>query len=458
MARCLLARLLVAACAVPPLHGSGIKCSTKFTVNHLKAPDTASQYNGVELPDVCIQHPGPYHAFVIGDWGGIVYFDFLAPRPADKRSVLFPLFRRRFVKGIDDSAQMRVSRAMQAAANLVKVDYILNVGDNFYWGGIKGVCGDPPFTADPSKQWNNTFEWVYDGSLAAIPWLGVLGNHDYGGYKFTSKWEENIGYSWGGGATNTRRWVTPALYWGQRVHYPGFAVDYLFVDTNPTEAWLPGLNDDHNICSKAHNEVDDSCGAQGPTSLAACHNWFWGMWDTQWVWLHKRLGQSLHSRWQIAVTHFPPKWFKSQWNCLADKYGIDLHISGHVHHQRILAPGDKMNDIHGPTCTIVSGGGGGITSEGIPSMGGHDDQYGFVDLMLTKDHITVHAISHGAKLRKKLVCHGRGHNPGRQCKIAERNRKRAVRYGFYAKKKVGQQGRQFLRRLDGMSPQNVTFV
>ncbi|CAE7300628.1 CMD1 [Symbiodinium sp. KB8] len=52
-----------------------------------------------------------------------------------------------------------------------------------------------------------------------------------------------------------------------------------------------------------------------------------------------------------------------------------------------------------PTAFVVSGGGGGITSEAIPSENGEDDQYGFMDLTVSKHEIKITAVSHGGQIR-----------------------------------------------------------
>lgn len=44
-----------------------------------------------------------------------------------------------------------------------------------------------------------------------------------------------------------------------------------------------------------------------------------------------------------------------------------------------------------------------MTSEHAPDWGGNDDQYGFMDLTLSKDNLTVEAISHGGQVRRKIV-------------------------------------------------------
>jgi len=92
----------------------------------------------------------------------------------------------------------------------------------------------------------------------------------------------------------------------------------------------------------------------------------------------------------------------------AAQYGIDIVIAGHVHLQEVnyktggktslgRVTGVDMGDV----AWVVSGGGGGITSEGItaaaPSVDGHDDGYGFLDMEISLESIKITAISHGGK-------------------------------------------------------------
>ena len=44
---------------------------------------------------------------------------------------------------MDDNPQILVANAFKARAALKDPQYILNVGDNFYWGGIEKTCGEP---------------------------------------------------------------------------------------------------------------------------------------------------------------------------------------------------------------------------------------------------------------------------------------------------------------------------
>jgi len=370
-------------------------------------PAKATGHNGIRVTDACFGWQGPNksaHVFVIGDWGG--EWTPQGPKPADHRARRFGVRWRPFATGIDDHAQLLVAHQMALRAPQTKPDYILNVGDNFYWSGI----GDPKsygngmvsaitcstnqywLQGPPSQQWSTLWDKVYTGPyLAGLQWLGVLGNHDYGGFVFTSDWHQSIGFTWMSGG----RWLTPAQYWRAKAWYPDFSIDYYFVDSNFVDALPPDVDPEHNMCSRMHNEPGASCPSTGPENVDACNGWFTSLWADQVKWLETNLHNSA-AEWQVVVTHFPPSFAQDVWAALSRKYGIDLIIVGHAHFQSVTY------DPHGPfglTGVIISGGGGGITSEAPPATDGNDDQYGFVDLSLGREEIVVESISHGGKVR-----------------------------------------------------------
>lgn len=377
---------------------AGMKeCTDRFRAPQ---PDGATDLNGIVLPPVCfLATDEPHHVFVIGDWGGISPSEGMIPVPADHRSPKFH-HRRPFVLGADNSAQLNVAEQMTLRAERSRPDYVLNVGDNMYWGGVHDRCGKPvAWCDDKGGQWERIFERIYRGAgLEAKQWLGVLGNHDYGGHTFANGWDQTIAYTWATGGASSGRWFTPALYWTQQVRYRGFAVDYFFVDSNVFDAFDPSASHNHNICSRQNNPKNASCGSLGPSSVDDCFFWFQRLWDAQAVWLDKALEMSF-ATWQIVVTHFPPEWGANHWKILSYKHGIDLILSGHRHQQEVHHL--PYENFLSPTAYIVSGGGGGITSESVPSADGNDDQYGFMDLALTKDEILIEAISHGGAVRKR---------------------------------------------------------
>ncbi|CAK9050800.1 Hypothetical protein SCF082_LOCUS27964 [Durusdinium trenchii] len=94
---------------------------------------------------------------------------------------------------------------------------VINVGDNFYWGGVDCHCGNMYARCD-TKQWKWIYEEMWKGpGIDGKQWLGVLGNHDWGGWQFNKGWDQVIAYSWGGLAESTGRWLQPSIYWAAPV-------------------------------------------------------------------------------------------------------------------------------------------------------------------------------------------------------------------------------------------------
>lgn len=385
-------------------------CSRSF--QRPPRPEKVDEHNGIKLQDVCLAGEGPFHAFIIGDWGSILegHWHHAANNIANRM--------RRFVDGVDTNPQDRVRDQMRKRAPHSKPDYFLNVGDSFYWGGIDGPCGSLDFTTKWSSQFWKLYNTFYTGEgIDGKPWLGVLGNHDWGGWCFHNAWDRIIGYTWNPHSQD--RWFIPALYWAQTVHYPDFSVDYYFLDTNVWDAYDFDNPSQHNICSKYKNPWNSECPA-GLTSVWRCPSWFKELWESQKKWL-AALVQDSTADWRIVVTHFPPyfpEWLNEvkEWT---KELEIDLFVTGHRHEQHTHGVGDPKTliwpsggpgpwkhlytDFLDPSSWVVSGGGGGVTSEMLPHWSGQDDQYGFMDMTLTKDALLIEAISHGGILRRNIT-------------------------------------------------------
>merc|ERR1740117_419267 len=109
--------------------------------------------------------------------------------------------------------------------------------------------------------------------------------------------------------------------------------------------------------------------------------------------------------WQIIVSHFPPETCVFHPEVAYDlrdlgyKYGIDFVVSGHRHGQELHPSG------YGARCPgqtagipyIITGGGGGITSEAAAEM-----SYGFMDMTLTKDVLTIVDYTHTKTERGRM--------------------------------------------------------
>ena len=403
-------------------------------------PKTAMGYKGEHWPTTEISGTGEMHIFLIGDWGGLdgtldtaenrpemIAYDWgRQPGPSvfprsrwDKphkeklcgHTAFVECFNTRgqppciegcgYVPGVDDQPQLLVAEAFKARAALKDPQYILNVGDNFYWGGIEKTCGTPMDQISyPTKhQFDQIFEGIYQGpGLTGKPWFSVLGNHDWGGFKFNNGWDQQMSYTW-----FSDRWVLPAPYYKTTVVYKDldFDVDYYFLDSNFLDAMPPEEDPNHNMCSSKNNPADATCASTGgPASVESCPQWFADLWAEQKVWIKNLLPQST-ATWQIVVTHFPcghEQGFYSQLRA----QGLDLLITGHRHDQELWQPEHHWKNHMGVTC-IVTGGGGGITSEATPNPNNTVDwygeaQYGFYDLTISKTEILIESINYDSEL------------------------------------------------------------
>jgi len=438
------------ACGAPPCSCSTQPCTTCYGGAPAKKarPECANgeqtiacvpprqplDYNGMAW--TTLRYPGTQemHIFAIGDWGGmdgslnpvegrtkLMAFSW----GARKGPTVFPRTRWNryhtvelcdhdefvkcydthgedcpescgYVQEVDEKPQQLVAQAMAERAKKNPPQYVLNVGDNFYWGGIEKTCGTPmheiSFTAH--HQFDQVFEKVYDG-IGEAPWLSVLGNHDWGGRQFVNGWDQQIAYTW---ASN--RWIMPAAYFMVHVEYPDqdFTVDIYMIDTNFMDAKDTYEDADHNICGPNNPAGADCSHVGGPSSIYQCKSFFQKLWADQKTWITNKLRES-RADWQITVTHFP---------CGQDgehgafyrhlrREGLDLLVTGHRHDQELWRPGDNFNYMGDLAC-FVTGGGGGISSEATPDPNNKEDwfgeaQYGFFDLTITKDKMTIESIN-----------------------------------------------------------------
>lgn len=370
-----------------------------FTCNETEkyppAPANLMDLNGVAWPTACWDGKDEQHFFVIGDWGGM-----MGNPPTTFKN------RPHIIPEIDTHAQSLVAARMADVAQSSKPKFVVNVGDNFYPGGIggPGQCNALTGKTDATGFiiFKNVFETIYKGpGLDGVEWWGVLGNHDYGGYHYNVHWDQNIFYTWHSPDT---RWLTPALYWSRKVQFRDFTVDFYFFDSNRCDTFgSPDVDPNHNICSRNNNKPPQplTCPGTSMVDPDTCWSWFKTLWETQKTWLAKNLEAST-AEWQIIVTHYPATWepgLSDIWKTYFPKYGVDLYISGHTHQQQFVENTEAL----GNTPFIITGGGGGITSEIIPDIRGQDDAYGFMDLTITRDEIKVVMYSHGGVGNKTIV-------------------------------------------------------
>jgi hypothetical protein len=158
--------------------------------------------------------------------------------------------------------------------------------------------------------------------------------------------------------------------------YPtkGFTVDYYILDTNMGDVKSPDEDTHHNPCNRWHNKASN-CQPFGPQNPDHCVEWFKELWDNQAIWLEAKLKES-EADWQIIVTHYPPEGWVAYRKMFVDlkriaqDYGVDLFVTGHRHVQTLYENGLAAWCDTAEIPYVVSGGGGGITSDFIPADAG----------------------------------------------------------------------------------------
>ncbi|CAK9091245.1 unnamed protein product [Durusdinium trenchii] len=262
------------------------------------------------------------------------------------------------------------------------------IGD---WGGILQSGAKPltfknrPNIVDPIDLYAQSYvadkmadvaaekepKFIINGpGLAGVEWWGVLGNHDYGGYHYNVHWDQNIFYTWH--APNSR-WLTPALFWKRKAQFRNFSADFFFVDTNKVDTYqTPDVDPEHNICARSHNVPPQPLGCNG-TSITSP--------DTCWSFFRRPVESA---------------------EILAGAAAGDLLC-------RLADYRDSLSTLlrtmSGETPYVISGGGGGITSEILPTKTGEDDGYGFMDVIIKHDSMHIYLYSHGGVDKKTIIRH-----------------------------------------------------
>lgn len=338
---------------------------------------------------------------------------------------------------VEGKVQKRIADRMSDRNDMLTKEgtppqFVVNVGDNFYPGGVDVHCGSNDVADHTMKQFEYVWKNVYTGELTTrMEWWSVLGNHDYGGVCYAKGWDQQILYTY----TPNSKWIMPGQYWMRGVQYKNMKIDFFFVDGS----WLDtkdgggGQAQNHDICQFDPKVPDDvcqqskgfspQCGVTGPSNGGDCENWFKALWAEQYEWLTRVVPASdKTAQWQIVVTHYPAA--KSlghagvnqiDWKVWGPKMGIELVISGHKHFQRVykgMIPGSgphgsisgTTEDWDQGTTSVITGGGGGITSDNVQNAqeDGQDDAYGFFEFHATLEQLEITGYSHGG-LQEKLI-------------------------------------------------------
>lgn len=274
----------------------------------------------------------------VGDWGGLPLPPYVTP------------------------LEVANAKGMTRAAQTMGADFVLALGDNFYFTGVRSV-DDPRFS--------ETFESVYSAPELHIPWYVIAGNHDHKGNV-----SAQIAYS-----HRSSRWHFPDFYYDVVLPIPGSnaSLTLLMIDT----ITMCGNTDDFG-----HGQPE------GPEDLELSNK--------QLQWLKEKL-KAAKSEFVVVAGHFPV-WSVAEHgptHCLVkhlhpllQKYQATAYFCGHDHNLQYLQETDS------PIGYVLSGAGNFIDEslkheDAVPegSLRFHFSDFeslgGFVHVEVTKDAMTL---------------------------------------------------------------------
>uniref|UniRef100_K3WNU3 Calcineurin-like phosphoesterase domain-containing protein n=1 Tax=Globisporangium ultimum (strain ATCC 200006 / CBS 805.95 / DAOM BR144) TaxID=431595 RepID=K3WNU3_GLOUD len=357
-------------------------------------------------------------AFAIGDWGATTY---------SKNGSCCSRRSDYSFNAFDRHAELGVAKLMGLTAAVQKPKVIMGHGDNFYW---EGILDD----TDQAYRFEATFEDKYtDKALIDVPWVNVMGNHDYGGGSYVcsdgsigvecksteelltainTKFKLQAGYK----SPNNDRWMLTDHFYVHTIKDGDVSVDIFNLDTNDADTHAADQiccqcygyseGDKEKKCKQATRGHKHCCG--GDTSMYdQCMKQFkeWG--DEAKAKLVEGVKKST-ATWKIVNSHYSPynhygEAGASEWiQTLQSIDGIQLWINGHTHGEKHDFGAFNMH-------FIENGAGGGIQSEaasGIPkyassyiknlwTAGGLTDgtldgnTYGFFEVAASKEWLKV---------------------------------------------------------------------
>lgn len=216
----------------------------------------------------------------IGDWGGVPYPPYIT------------------------AVQKATAREMSQVAEQVGADFVLALGDNFYYKGVNSV---------DSPRFKDTFESVYTAKSLRIPWYILAGNHDHNGNV-----KAQIEYS-----QRSNRWRFPAYYYELNFRIPNTqkTLTIIMLDT----VMLCGNSDDFSDAQP-----------KGPLREVDANR--------QLVWLQDRLARSKadfllvaghYPVWSVSE-HGPTQCLLQQMYPLLIKHNVTAYLCGHDHNLQYI--------------------------------------------------------------------------------------------------------------------------
>lgn len=260
-------------CLIGRERTSKVSCDRIYTVTIVLVA-MCSHAGGTESPKL---------AFVaIGDFGGV-------PQP--------PYFTY---------TQKKIAKVMGKYADLKKVKFVIGLGDNFYFEGVKNV---------DDHRFISTFEHVYTTpTLKTATWCMVAGNHDH-----ASNVSAQIAYT-----KRSRRWHFPYFFYTEVFKIPGSykTVQLVMIDTTllccRNQRNLKTLPEQEEQLRWIKDTLRDS---EADYLIVAGH--------------HPVLSAGIHGSTPYLISNLKP---------LLEEYDVTVYLSGHDHNLQHLK--EEHSNVH----------------------------------------------------------------------------------------------------------------
>lgn len=325
-----------------------------------------------------------------------------------------------------DDEQTPVAVSMGRVASSFKPDFVLSTGcarvqacsaahilpphppppltpvllcrDNVYSHGIAS-------TSDP--LWKRNFNDVYTDPSLDVPWLGSMGNHDYGddGKCVLEGTCGNVTAQWDGAALGFPRWRADMSFRDASdpravTHHGDGMLDVFYLDTRPY---------DRNTDEMVMNGFLPAQVAADPEAL----DLWWTAWaDGQVARLETQLASS-QARWKIVSGHYPVYSYGAAHgstramrplNTVMRRAGVAAYINGHDHVLTVIRI--PSFDESGPLYVTSGGGSSPYNDISDPEDGsllfGHG-LAGFHSVEVTSDKLTLTTLDIGGNELHTLV-------------------------------------------------------